>query len=165
MERKWQIFQLRGSNQNCFNKCIENNIKPLIGLDIIFSNNHIYLYAKNYDGYKNLLKINTIIQQRDIALLDLELYASNVVAVVPFEYREIFDEINKIYQKTYMSYSNNYEKNNALLISSNIVFLNDVKALDNSDASFINYLNMIKKTTILRVMPQEIMILSIMNLL
>ena len=37
-------------------KCKKNNIKPIIGLEIILDNKKIYLYAKNYDGYKNLLK-------------------------------------------------------------------------------------------------------------
>ena len=132
---------------NFYNKCLDNNIKPLIGLDINFLNNHIYLYAKNYDGYKNLLKINTIIQTRDIALLDLELNSSNVIAVIPFKYREIYNEIKNVYKKVYISYTNEYEKNNALLISDNVIFLNDIKALDNKDASYINYLNMIEKNT------------------
>ena len=132
---------------NFYNKCIDNNIKTLIGLDINFLNNHIYLYAKNYDGYKNLLKINTIIQTRDIALLDLELNSSNVIAVIPFKYREIYNEIKNVYKKVYISYTNEYEKNNALLISDNVIFLNDIKALDNKDASYINYLNMIEKNT------------------
>ena len=132
---------------NFYNKCIDNNIKPLIGLDINFLNNHIYLYAKNYDGYKNLLKINTIIQTRDIALLDLELNSSNVIAVIPFKYREIYNEIKNVYKKVYISYTNEYEKNNALLISDNVLFSNDIKALDDKDASYINYLNMIEKNT------------------
>ena len=42
-----------------YTKCIEKIIKPIIGLEISFLDNIIYLYAKNYDGYKNLLKLNT----------------------------------------------------------------------------------------------------------
>ena len=44
----------------CFyNSCINNDIKPIIGLSISINEYKIYLYAKNYDGYQNLLKINT----------------------------------------------------------------------------------------------------------
>ncbi|MFR5857470.1 MAG: PHP domain-containing protein, partial [Bacilli bacterium] len=43
-----------------YNKCLKNNIKPIIGLSIKLNNNFLYLYAINYQGYKNLLKINTI---------------------------------------------------------------------------------------------------------
>ena len=51
----------------CFyNSCINNKIKPIIGLNIKLSTSNIYLYAKNYNGYQNLLKINTIIQEREI---------------------------------------------------------------------------------------------------
>ena len=133
---------------NFYNSCKNNNIKPLIGLDITFLNNHIYLYAKNYDGYQNLLKLNTIIQQRNIALLDLEMHASNIIAVIPFKNLEIYKEIENMYKKIYIGYVNEYEKNNSLLVSKNIVFLNDVKALNLEDAKYINYLNMIEKNAV-----------------
>ena len=40
--------------------CKDNGIKPIIGLDLTIDDKHIYVYAKNYDGYKKLLKINTL---------------------------------------------------------------------------------------------------------
>ena len=39
-------------------KCKENNIKPIIGLDTVYESMHIYVYAKNYLGYQELLKID-----------------------------------------------------------------------------------------------------------
>ena len=39
------------------NKMNKNNIKPIIGLDIILDNNHILLYAENEIGYHNLVRI------------------------------------------------------------------------------------------------------------
>ena len=39
-----------------YKKCLENNIKPIIGLNIKIGDNTILLYAKNYNGYKNLIK-------------------------------------------------------------------------------------------------------------
>ena len=130
---------------NFYNKCINNNIKPIIGLDLKYSDLNIYLYAKNYNGYKNILKINTIIQERDIALLDLELYNSDIILVIPFESVSLYNELSKIYKDIYISYENEYEKKNAKLISENIIFLNDVKALDEKDSKYLNYLEMISK--------------------
>ena len=40
-----------------YNSCIKNDIKPIIGLDVKIGDNNIYLYATNYNGYKNLLKL------------------------------------------------------------------------------------------------------------
>ena len=40
-----------------YKACINNNIKPIVGLEITYKNNIIVVYAINYDGYKNLIKI------------------------------------------------------------------------------------------------------------
>ena len=126
-----------------YNKCIDNNIKPLIGLDIEYENTNIYLYAKNYNGYQNLLKINTIIQQRKISSLDLELYNTNIILVIPFKSINLYNDLSKIFKIVYISYESEYEKNNAKLISENIIFLNDVRALSEAKTAYLNYLNMI----------------------
>ncbi|MBE6161455.1 MAG: DNA polymerase III subunit alpha [Firmicutes bacterium] len=128
---------------NFYNNCKNNNIKPLIGLDILFEGANIYLYAKNYNGYKNLLKINTIIQTRNIALLDLELHRDDILLVIPFKYINNYNELSEIFNDIYISYESDYEKNNAKIISKNIVFMNDVKALSENSSNYLNYLNMI----------------------
>ena len=53
-----------------YKECKKNNIKPIIGLEVNINSNIIYLYAKNYNGYKNLLKINLIISDRIINIED-----------------------------------------------------------------------------------------------
>nr|MCR5788105.1 PHP domain-containing protein [Bacilli bacterium] len=47
---------LEGSNL-FYKKLKSNNIKPIIGLNVKIDNFNIYLYAKNYSGYKDLLAI------------------------------------------------------------------------------------------------------------
>lgn len=130
---------------NFYNKCLTNEIKPLIGLDIKLTNLHIYLYAKNYSGYQNLLQLNTLVQKRNIALLDLELYADNIIAILPFKSIELYDDLKNIFNDIYISYTNDYEKKNALLINDKVIYLNDIKALEDKDSSYLNYLNMIEK--------------------
>src|SRR5574344_2106888 len=39
--------------------CINNNIKPIIGLEVLYKECPIILYAKNYDGYLELINITT----------------------------------------------------------------------------------------------------------
>ncbi len=41
-----------------YDNCLLNNIKPLIGLKVTLDNKDFYLYAKDYDGYLELVKIN-----------------------------------------------------------------------------------------------------------
>ena len=45
-------------------KCQKNHIKPIIGLEI----NDIVLYALNFEGYKNLIKLSTINSKEKIDL-------------------------------------------------------------------------------------------------
>lgn len=40
-------------------KAIKNNLKPIIGLDVKFQNYNFLVYAKNFEGYKNLIKISS----------------------------------------------------------------------------------------------------------
>ena len=42
-----------------YKECQKNNINPIIGLELSLDEK-ILLYAKNYNGYKNLLKIVTL---------------------------------------------------------------------------------------------------------
>ena len=42
-----------------YNKALQNNLKPIIGLHVIYANEHLYLIAKNNVGYQNLLKISS----------------------------------------------------------------------------------------------------------
>ena len=42
-------------------ECKKNDIKPIIGIELIYNNTILLLYAKNIDGYHNLIKLATII--------------------------------------------------------------------------------------------------------
>ena len=95
---------------NFYNTLIKNNIKPIIGLDIILDDKHIYLYAKNYQGYQNLLKINTLIQNA-INITDLKRHKDNLLCITPYESIDLYDELKNIYEDTFIGYSKDQEKN------------------------------------------------------
>ena len=40
-------------------KCESNNLKPVIGLEVTLNNYKILIYARNYNGYLNMIKICT----------------------------------------------------------------------------------------------------------
>ena len=67
-----------------YKKCKKNNIKPIIGLEISLDD-RLTLYAKNYNGYKNLLKLSTIKSERPIDIHDLEKYSSDLICIIPFQ--------------------------------------------------------------------------------
>ena len=130
-----------------YEKCLKNNIKPLIGLEIKVTNLKLYLYAKNYSGYQNLIKLNTIAQQREISLFDLENLSDNLILIIPYSSIELFKEVKNIFKTIYIGYKNEIEYKNASLINDKVIFLRDIKSLNVEDAKYLNYLNMIKDNT------------------
>lgn len=130
-----------------YEKCLKNNIKPLIGLEIKVTNLKLYLYAKNYNGYQNLIKLNTIAQQREISLFDLDNFSDNLILIIPYNSIELFKEVKNIFKTTYIGYTNEIEYKNASLINDKVIFLRDIKSLNVEDAKYLNYLNMIKNKT------------------
>jgi DNA polymerase-3 subunit alpha len=118
----------------------KNDIKPIIGLEITLLSNKVYLYAKNYDGYKNMLKINTIICERDISIYELEGLSSNILVVVPYKSISIYDEVKNKFD-TYISYENEDELKNSLIKSNNVVYMRDIKALKKEDIKYLAYLD------------------------
>ena len=38
-------------------KCLDNNIKPIIGIIVNINKYKIYLYIKDFTGYQNIIKI------------------------------------------------------------------------------------------------------------
>ena len=87
----------------CFyNECIKHNIKPIIGLNVKVNTGNVYLYAKNYNGYQDLLKINTIIQEREITYVDLKSHSLDIVGVLPYKNIDIYEQVKEIFDDFYI---------------------------------------------------------------
>ena len=87
-------------------ECTKNNIKPIIGLNIKYNDEIVVLYAINYDGYVNLLKLSS----NEITLENLKKYSNNILCILPCTSRKIYNEIKEIYNKLFISYENKEEK-------------------------------------------------------
>ena len=127
-----------------YDKCLINNIKPVIGLDVILEDKHIYLFAKNYNGYKSLLKINTLVQKQELTYDNLCKYNNDVKLVIPFSSKDFFNRFKDVFKDTYISYENEYEKKNAIVITKNIVCLNIVNSLKQNDEVLAKILDSIR---------------------
>ena len=74
-----------------YNKCIENKIKPIIGLEATIMDQDGYhskylLYAKNNNGYKGLLKISSLISTNKEVGLDRVLeYSNDIIIILVFD--------------------------------------------------------------------------------
>lgn len=123
-------------------KCISNNIKPIIGLDLIYDNYRLYIYAKNYEGYQKLLKIDYINKEGNITLSDIE--DNNIIIILPYKSIEYYQEF-KNKNNLYIGYRNELEKQNALLISENVIYVNDIRCLEKEKFKYFKYLKLLNE--------------------
>lgn len=117
-----------------YNACIKNNIKPIIGLEVTLDNHVFVLYAKNFKGYKNLLKITS--NEKNIAIL--EEHSNDLICIVPFESKELYEKLSKIYEDIFISFRNEEER--YLIKEENKLYMNKVLYLNEEDKTFIKYL-------------------------
>ena len=125
-------------------ECEKNNIKPIIGIDLSIDDMHILLYAKNNLGYKNLIKLSTVVSDRPLTVDDLSEYKDNLILVMPFSFYN--EKIFNIYEDKFVGYSSLEEKEK---ISYSKVFINDVSYLNKDDHKYLDYSIMIKNGKIL----------------
>lgn len=121
-------------------KCKKNNIKPLIGLEILLDNQKILLYAINNHGYKNMVKLATITTERPITKDDLTKYNQDVLAITFYKDTAIHSFIKDTYHNYYFGYQSNEEQ----IKEPNQVYLNECLYLEANDRILLTYLNAIK---------------------
>ena len=124
--------------------CNEANIKPLIGLKINLDNYYIILFAKNYDGYKNLMKLSTIQSEKVIDKDTIIKYKKDLIAIIPYQYSSNYEELSNIYIDIYLGYSNKEEENNAMIITKKIVFIRESLYLYRNEKETLSYLYRIR---------------------
>lgn len=126
-----------------YKECIKNNIKPVIGLELKLANSPFILYAKDYIGYKNLIKLETINSERPVNIKDLQEYNKSLISIIPYESLNIYQELVLIYGDIYKSYKNDLEKQE--LDSS--IYMDEILCIDEKDNQYLKYLYAIKDRT------------------
>jgi len=119
--------------------CKKNNIKPIIGMEVVNNNDRFVLIAKNNDGYKNLIKLSTIISERTLEVDDLKEYADNLILVMP--YTSYNQNIVDIYDEHFTGYSNMDDR---VMITDNPVLISDISYIEKDDYKYLDYLIMIR---------------------
>ena len=125
-----------------YKKCKEKGIKPIIGYELKIDEFKVLLYAKNFSGYQNLLKIVTM--KDEITFEKLEKYTNNLILIVPYEQREIYGKLKVFFVNSYVGIKNNEEEYNALKITDSLVFLNKILYLRKSENKYFKYSIMMK---------------------
>ena len=64
-----------------YKECLNSGIKPIIGIELHILEYVVLLYAKNNHGYKNLLKLSTIVSERELTIQDLNTYKEDLILI------------------------------------------------------------------------------------
>lgn len=128
-----------------FTKMTANGLKPIIGLSVFIDGLELDLYPINNDGYKNLLKVHTLKETKELNFDNLNEYLSNIKIVLP---RDSYDLLAS-FPNAYLSYKNDTEKIEALLKTERCVYIRDAKCLDASDTLYLKCLEAIDKGCLL----------------
>ena len=125
-------------------KCEKDNIKPIIGLELILEDYHLILFAKDYLGYKSLIKLSSIQNEKILTIENLAQYNTNVIAVLPYLYKESYSGLTNIYTEIYIGYTNKIEEQDALSLTQKVVFFRENLYLDKKEADLLPYLYRIR---------------------
>jgi len=139
-----------------YQKCKENEIKPVVGLEITLENDVVLLYAKNYEGYQNLIKLSTIQSERTVTIEEVQKYMGNTIAVVPFTYLETFKTLKEESRDIYLGFQNKIEEEEANHYTKNCVYLKKTLYLTKKDAEYLPILWMIRDGKTIENKPESI---------
>ncbi len=118
-----------------------NQIKPLIGLEINIEN-PVLLYARDYEGYLGLLKIETYIEKNELTKEQIIPYQEHLNIVIPFLNKNELESWNK-FSHVYIGVSTEYEKNNANLITPHTVYMPEIRAFFKKETTSLKMLKAI----------------------
>lgn len=135
-----------------YKACINNNIKPIVGLEVKIDDLVVILYAKGYEGYLNLVKISTIQSEAQLDILKLVSLSSDLVCIIPYESISLYDKLKDYYKDIFVSYKNNNEKNN---ITVNKVYMNSILYLDSNNSKYMKYLEAIRENLTIKFIDTD----------
>ncbi len=124
------------------NKCKQNNIKPIIGIEVEIDDTKMLIYARNYDGYISLCKI---VSKKNLDILTIEYireFSSNIIVVC--EYKD-YSKYKDIFTYIFIKYSNDNELTNALLLTEDVVYIDLIRYFDKGDIEYFKYIKYIEE--------------------
>ena len=77
-------------------ECKKNDIKPIVGLDI----EKCLLFAKDYRGYQNLIKLATIKSEKELDIDTLKKYSNFLICLI--DENKLDNELTNIYEDVYI---------------------------------------------------------------
>lgn len=140
--KKHQIKSLALCDQNMFgamefyHKCKQNDIHPILGLEIFIDEKSMVLLAKNYQGYQNLTKLTTLSSERKLMIEDLQKYQKEIIFIT--ENSLLYHQMKKETNDIFLSFSTLEKK------SEDGIYMKKIQYLTEEDKKYYPYLKAMK---------------------
>ena len=125
-------------------KCQENELIPIIGLEIHLADQCVLAIVEDYQGYQNLIKLSTLQNINKVTIEDLTQYQDHLFFLLPFASINLYQELTAHLKMVYVGYANKEEQKQALNLTDQIVFLPECLYLHEEDQRYLEYLWMIR---------------------
>ncbi len=127
-----------------YKKCKASGLRPIIGLEVNLENDTVLLFAKNYSGYQNLIKLSTIQSERTVTLEDVENHHASTILIVPFTSLETYKILKQKPKDIYLGYRTKIEEEEARHYTKDCVFVRKTLYIRKEDEQYLPYLWMIR---------------------
>ena len=127
-----------------YQKCQKSGLRPILGLEILIEDSTILVYAKNYQGYKSMIKLSTIQNERKIEIADLKKNSLQLILVFTNYNSRIYEEIKGVFEDIYFGYTKEEEKEQLLSMGYSAIYCRQCLYLKKSDGEFLKYLYYIR---------------------
>ena len=124
-----------------YKKFTNASLKLIVGLEVKLDDDVLLLYAKNENGYKNLIKIECLKNNKELSFDVLRLYNEDILCVVTcdlyYKYKDVYNDI-------FIGVCNKNEEYKALEFTKDVVFLKKTLYLEKYEYKYLPYLFMIR---------------------
>ncbi len=160
-----------------YEACIKNNIKPLIGQEILLEGiqqekrNKVLVYALNNEGYQNLLTLSSIMASDSVVSLSqlkhlnsgiLGIYITNNSELFSYfssnqknAFLEVIDSLNNHFKDYFISVSQSHDLNHFFETRQKLIYADKISYLNEQDQEVTNVLKQIFNKNIDDLFDQE----------
>lgn len=127
-----------------YTKAKKAGIKAIIALEVPYEEGHLLLYAKNNDAYLGLAKLASLKDQGPLTKENFKEYSSNLIAVLPFDSLNYYEELKEVFEELFIAFSDKNEEAKAVNYTNDVVFISETRYLYSEDREYLKYLYMIR---------------------
>lgn len=125
-----------------YHKMLNNNIKPIIGLEVTIDEHKLYLYAKNYQGYLNLVTIENIKNTNNLTLENILSHSKDVICITDLKNPNL-DKLKSNFD-LYIISNNKEMEDNIISNNYNPIFFYEIRYLEKYEYKYLPYLFLIR---------------------